>query len=571
MITISLANVSLILGARPIFRNLTWEIQHDQRIGLIGPNGAGKSSLFKLITGEFTPEPGGAVVKAKGVTVGYLPQDPDFDPGLTALAVTLTGNARLAEVEAELTRVEARLADSNVYNDPKALARALETQQKYLEAFDALGGENYEARVRETLRGLGLPKADFDKPIRALSGGQKKLVGLARLLLARPSVLLLDEPDNHLDLAGKEYLERLITGYPGAVVIISHDRYLLDAVVTHIVEIEDGKLTTFAGDYTAYIVDKEERLARAEELYQIQQREIARLEAALKRYAMWTLLNDKFASRKRAMETRLARMERRERPVLERRRMGLELNGWRGSNKVLELAGMKKSFGTGLEPTGRGQTGQGQTGQGQTGQGQTLPLLLQEVNLLIRHGERVGLIGANGAGKSVLLRIIIGQEQPDAGEVKIGPSVKAGYYAQEHETLNREQTPLEAVRHAARITEEGAVGFLRKYLFTYQQVSQKIKELSGGERSRLQLALLVLSGANFLLLDEPTNNLDIASAEVLENALEDFEGTALVISHDRYFLDRTVSRIVELEGGRLTEYIGAYSDYAEKKGVGERG
>ena len=566
MITISLANVSLILGARPIFRNLTWEIQHDQRIGLIGPNGAGKSSLFKLITGEFTPEPGGAVVKAKGVTVGYLPQDPDFDPGLTALAVTLAGNARLAEVEAELTRVEARLADSNVYNDPKALARALETQQKYLEAFDALGGENYEARVRETLRGLGLPKADFDKPIRALSGGQKKLVGLARLLLARPSVLLLDEPDNHLDLAGKEYLERLITGYPGAVVIISHDRYLLDAVVTHIVEIEDGKLTTFAGDYTAYIVDKEERLARAEELYQIQQREIARLEAALKRYAMWTLLNDKFASRKRAMETRLARMERRERPVLERRRMGLELNGWRGSNKVLELAGMKKSFGTGLEPTGRGQTGQGQTGQGQT-----LPLLLQEVNLLIRHGERVGLIGANGAGKSVLLRIIIGQEQPDAGEVKIGPSVKAGYYAQEHETLNREQTPLEAVRHAARITEEGAVGFLRKYLFTYQQVSQKIKELSGGERSRLQLALLVLSGANFLLLDEPTNNLDIASAEVLENALEDFEGTALVISHDRYFLDRTVSRIVELEGGRLTEYIGAYSDYAEKKGVGERG
>jgi len=566
MITISLANVSLILGARPIFRNLTWEIQHDQRIGLIGPNGAGKSSLFKLITGEFTPEPGGAVVKAKGVTVGYLPQDPDFDPGLTALAVTLAGNARLAEVEAELTRVEARLADSNVYNDPKALARALETQQKYLEAFDALGGENYEARVRETLRGLGLPEADFDKPIRALSGGQKKLVGLARLLLARPSVLLLDEPDNHLDLAGKEYLERLITGYPGAVVIISHDRYLLDAVVTHIVEIEDGKLTTFAGDYTAYIVDKEERLARAEELYQIQQREIARLEAALKRYAMWTLLNDKFASRKRAMETRLARMERRERPVLERRRMGLELNGWRGSNKVLELAGMKKSFGTGLEPTGRGQTGQGQTGQGQTGQGQTLPLLLQEVNLLIRHGERVGLIGANGAGKSVLLRIIIGQEQPDAGEVKIGPSVKAGYYAQEHETLNREQTPLEAVRHAARITEEGAVGFLRKYLFTYQQVSQKIKELSGGERSRLQLALLVLSGANFLLLDEPTNNFDIASAEVLENALAEFEGTVLVISHDRYFLDRTVNRIVELEGGRLTEYIGGYSDYAEKAG-----
>ncbi len=577
MISVGLANVSLVLGARPIFRNLTWEIQHDQRIGLIGPNGAGKSSLFKLITGEYTAEPGGAVVKAKGVTVGYLPQDPDFDPETTALAAALAGNARLAEVEAELARVEERLTDPAVYNDPKALMRALEAQQRYLEEFDRLGGANYTSRVRETLRGLGLPESDFDKPIRALSGGQKKLVGLARLILTRPAVLLLDEPDNHLDLAGKAFLEKLIVEYPGAVAIISHDRYLLDAVVTHIAEIEDGKLTTFAGDYTAYIVDKEERLARAEELYQIQQREIRRLEMALKRYAMWTLVSDKFASRKRAMESRLARIEERERPVLERRKMGLQLNGWRGSNKVLEMVGVKKSFGGGREQAGREQDGRGQAereqvergqagrgqGRGQAGRGQASPL--QDVNLLIRHGERVGLIGANGSGKSVLLRIVIGQEQPDAGAVKIGPSVKVGWYAQEHETLNGEQTPLEAVRNAARITEEGAVAFLKRYLFSYQQVSQKIKELSGGERSRLQLALLVLSGANCFLLDEPTNNLDIASAEVLENALEDFEGTVLVISHDRYFLDRTVQRIVELADGRLTEYIGGYSDYVEKK------
>ncbi len=544
MIAISLSNVSLVLGARPIFKNLFWEIQHDQRIGLIGPNGAGKSSLMKLIMGEFTPEPGGAVVKAKGVTIGYLPQDPELDPDLTVLAAAMAGNARFAEVEAELARIEARLSDPNVYGNPKALTRALADQQKSLDEFQTLGGETYPQRVSETLIGLGLAQADFDKPIRALSGGQKKLVGLARLLMAQPAVLLLDEPDNHLDLAGKAYLERLILEYPGAVVIISHDRYLLDAVVTHITELEDGQLFTFAGDYTSYIVDKEERLARQEELYQIQRREIARLEAARKRYAMWVIFNDKFASRLRAMESRLARVEKLEQPVLERRRMDLALNGWRGSNKVLELIGLRKTF-------------------GEAGRLQASPLL--GVDMLVRHGERVGLIGANGTGKSVLLRIIIGQEQPDAGEVKVGPSVKVGYYAQEHETLNYEQTLIDAVRRARLITEQGAVAFLNRYLFSYRQASQKIKDLSGGERSRLQLALLVLSEGNFLLLDEPTNNLDIASAEVLENALTEFEGTVLVISHDRYFLDRTVNRILELEGGRLTEYLGGYSDYAEKR------
>ncbi len=544
MIAIGLSNVSLVLGARPIFKNLLWEIQHDQRIGLIGPNGAGKSSLLKLITGEYTPESGGEVVKAKDVTVGYLPQDPELDPALTVLAAALGGNARLAEVEAELARIEAKLSDLEVYSNPKALTRALEDQQKYLAEFAALDGGTYPARVQATLIGLGLSEADFDQPLGALSGGQKKLVGLARLLMARPAVLLLDEPDNHLDLAGKAYLERLIIEYPGAVVIISHDRYLLDAVVTHITELEDGGLFTFAGDYTSFIVDKEERLARQEELHRIQQREITRLEMAYKRYKLWTQFNDKFASRMRAMQTRLTRIEKIERPVLERRQMDLALNGWRGSNKVLELIGLRKTFG---EAEGR----------------RASPL--RRVDLLVRHGERVGLIGANGAGKSVLLRIIIGQENPDAGEVKIGPSVKVGYYAQEHETLNIEMTLIDTVRRAKPITEQGAVAFLNRYLFSYQQASQKIKELSGGERSRLQLALLVLSEANFLLLDEPTNNLDIASAEVLENALAEFEGTVLVISHDRYFLDRTVSRIVELEGGQLTEYLGGYSDYAEKK------
>jgi len=541
MISINVANATLVLGSHVIFRDLSWEIQHDQKIGLIGPNGAGKSSLFKLIIGEHSPEKGGAVIKAKGVSVGYLPQHPEFEPHKTALTLALDGSPRVAEIENELQRVESKLSDPEVYNNAKTLERVLEAQHKLLEEYESLGGLNYMSRVRELLRGLGLPESDFDKPISALSGGQKKLIGLARLMLARPSVLLLDEPDNHLDMPGKAYLEKLINEYPGAVAIISHDRYILDAIATHIAEIEDGKITTFTGNYTEYIVDKEERLARQEELYQIQQREIGRLEMALKRYKQWVLINDKFASRMHAMEARIERIEKIERPVLERRKMDLELNGWRGSNQVLELENVTKSF--------------------------SHRNVLTNINFLVRHGERVGLIGANGAGKSVLLRLILGKEKPTLGEIKIGPSVKVGYYAQEHETLDFNQTVIDAVRLSGNMSESNAVSFLIRYLFTYQQATQRIGSLSGGERSRLQLALLVLSGANFLLLDEPTNNLDIASAEVLENALNDFNGTVLVISHDRYFLDRTVNRIFALENAQITEYIGGYSDYAAKAGV----
>lgn len=545
MISITVSNATLILGAHTIFHDLNWEIQHDQKIGLIGPNGAGKSSLFRLIIGEHTPEKGGAVIHAKGVTIGYLPQHPEFEPDRTALSLALDGNPRVTEIDNELKRIEKKLGKSEVYNNPKALERTLDAQHKLLEEFESLGGLNYESRVRELLHGLGLPRSDFEKPVSALSGGQKKLIGLAQLLLLRPSVLLLDEPDNHLDMPGKAYLEKLIADYPGAVVIISHDRYILDAIATHIAEIEDGKITTFTGNYTEYIVDKEERLARQEELYQIQQREIGRLEMALKRYKQWVVFNDKFATRIHAMEARIDRIEKIDRPILERRKMDLSLNGWRGSNQVLEFEGVTKEF--------------------------SHRKILRGLSFLIRHGERVGLIGANGTGKSVLLRLILGKEQPTHGEIKIGPSVKVGYYAQEHETLDFNQTVIDAVRLFGNMSEGRAVSLLTRYLFTYQQATQKIGALSGGERSRLQLALLVLSGANFLLLDEPTNNLDIASAEVLENALEEFNGTVLVISHDRYFLDRTVNRIFELKDTVITEYIGGYSDYAERAEINPLG
>jgi ATP-binding cassette, subfamily F, member 3 len=540
MIAISLSNVKLVLGSRTIFNELTWEIQHDRKIGLVGPNGAGKSSLLKIITGEYTPEPGGSIVKAKGVTVGYLPQQPEFPPMETAYALALAGIPRVAEIEAELNRVESKLTEPDVVNDPKALNRTLEVQEKLVSEYGSYGGTGYPARVRDILRSLGLNESDFNKPIGVLSGGQKKLIGLARLLLAKPNILLLDEPDNHLDIPGKVFLERMILDYPGAVVLISHDRTLLDACVAFIAEIEDGRLTTFKGSYTEYIIDKEERLARQEELYQIQHRSVRRMEMALKRYQLWVQVSDKFASRVRSMQTRLSKVENLDRPLLDRRKMGLELNGWRGSNQVLELVKVSKAF----PPR----------------------VLLEQANLLIRHGERVGLIGANGSGKSVLLRMVLGQEQPDSGEIKIGPSVSVGYYAQEHDTLDQNQTVIDTVRLGGNISEARAVSILTRYLFTYQQATQKVRDLSGGEKSRLQLALLMLSGANFLLLDEPTNNLDISSAEVLEDSLSDFVGTVLVISHDRYFLDRTVDRIIELDDAHLSEYIGGYSDYVQKSG-----
>ncbi|HNC90597.1 MAG TPA: ABC-F family ATP-binding cassette domain-containing protein, partial [Anaerolineales bacterium] len=542
MIQLQLSNITLVLGAKRIFENLNWEIQNGQKIGLIGANGAGKSSLFKLIEGEHSPELGGSITRARLITTGYLSQHPELDLTLTAFEAALAGNPRVAEVQADLERVEASLGDAEVYGNERRLQQALELQHKLIEEYHALGGDSYPARVRSMLLGLGLAESELNKSLSILSGGQKKLVGLARLLLVRPDILLLDEPDNHLDLPGKMFLEKLIREYDGTVVLISHDRYLLDAAVTHIAELEDGKLTVFEGDYSSFIADKETRMARQEELFRAQQHEITRMQIAIKRFAIWGKIydNEKFAAKAKTMQKRLDKMDKIEKPVLDRKRMELRLNGWRGSNKVLELAGVSKSFGS--------------------------KQVFANLNETIWHGERVGLIGPNGAGKSVLLRMILGKETPDVGEIKIGPSISIGHYAQEHETLDFNQTVVEAVRYAGEMSESRATAFLLRYLFTYKQVSQKIGELSGGERSRLQLALVVLSGANFLLLDEPTNNLDIASAEVLEQALEDFEGTVLVISHDRYFLDRTVERLLVIEDGQLGGYQGGYSDYLGAKG-----
>ena len=551
MIAVNLDRVTVTYVSIPIFENLSWEIHDDRVVGLIGPNGCGKSTLLKLIAGELASDTG-FTVRKKGLTVGYLHQDPRLEPGRIVWQETLAASAELARVEDELAQVEGQLAAPAVYGDEVALARVLDRQARLLDEFERLGGPTYESRARSTLLHLGFSEADLDLPVDVLSGGQKKLVGLAKLLVTQPDMLLLDEPDNHLDLDGKVFLEQFIQSYKGAVVIVSHDRYLLDQVVDEIVELEDGRLAHYPDcTYSQYAVEKQLRLLRQQQRYEAQQKEIVRIEAAIARFEEWAhrVVNERHARQARSRKKMLERMDKIDKPILERRAMGLELNGWRGSNKVLEVIDLDKVF-----PAANGD-----------GEDAASLTILAGLNLLVWRGERVGLVGPNGAGKTVLFRIILGQEPLDGGEIKIGPSVKVGTYAQEHETLDYNRTLIDTVRLAAPMSENAAVSFLGRFLFTYEQARGLVGNLSGGERSRLQLARLMLSDANFLMLDEPTNNLDIRSAEVLEEALAEFEGTLLLISHDRYFLDRVVDRVVELDDGALTEYIGGYSDYRAVK------
>ena len=532
-------------NAQPVFKDLSWEIHKDRCVGLVGPNGAGKSSLLKLISGELATESGYANLRGK-LSISYLHQEPRLHPSRTVLQETLTASTQVPSLQRALTQVEAELGRPEIYSDAKKLSRKIDEQAALLEQFTAIGGPGYAGQVRATLLNLGFAEHELDLPVSALSGGQKKLVGLAKLLVTRPDLLLLDEPDNHLDMAGKVFLEETIRSYPGGVVIVSHDRYLLDVVADEIAELEDGRLTVYPGNYSEYAAEKEARLFQQQHQFKVQQTEIHRLEQSAKRMLIWgrTHDNEKLIRRAKSMMKRIEKMEKVEKPVTERRAMGLQFSGQRGSNKVLEVIGLRKAF---ASPSG---------GRDE---------VLAGIDLTLWHGERVGLVGPNGAGKSLLFRLLLGSEQPDAGEIKLGPSIRTAYYAQEHETLAGDQPLIDVVRRASKLSEPNAVKLLSKFLFNYQQMRNRVDTLSGGERSRLQLILIMLSDANFLLLDEPTNNLDIRSAEVLEGALEDFEGSVLVISHDRYFLDRVATRIVELEAGKLTDYPGGYIDYQAAK------
>ncbi len=537
-IFLNLDGIGIALAGKQIFKDLSWELQDKQRMGLVGPNGAGKSTLMKIMAEELTVGSGN-IFRKSGLTWGRLEQEPDLPAGRTVMQEAMTAVPQIAGIERDLELLEQKMGQAEIYSDPSALAKVMRKHEKSLVGYEQLDGTRYASKVRETLTALGLDAGQWETLTNHLSGGQKKLIMLAKLLVQEPDLLLLDEPDNHLDLPAKRNLEKIIRGYSGCVVIISHDRYLLDGIATHIAELENGRLTLYQGNYSAYASEREIRRLRQQQLFAAQQKEIAQIEAAIKRFELWASLvvNERHIKQARSRRKMLDKMDKIEK-VSETKRMKLNLAGWRGSKKVIEIVDVTRQFENGR-------------------------VLFQDLNLTLWHGERVGLVGPNGAGKSVFLKQLLDPESATSGEIKIGPSIKIGYYSQEQETLDNNRDLISEIRQTAPVSRETAVAFLLRFLFTYDQMQQPIGKLSGGERSRLQLAKLVLQKPNLLLLDEPTNNLDIPAIEVLEQTLDEFVGTVLVISHDRYFLDKVVDNIVELQDGQLTGFLGGYTDYLD--------
>jgi ATP-binding cassette, subfamily F, member 3 len=534
--------VSKTFGARTILRGLDFEVDDRARVGVIGPNGGGKSTMLRLLAGVEHADAGN-IARRRELVTAFLPQQVAPEQR-TPRQIVRGSKPEIARIERELSDCAARLGEPDVIADLDLMSRVLRRQERLLDELDRAGGHVFEGRIETLLLELGLRPEQFDETSAVLSGGQRKLVALAGCLAQDPDVLLLDEPETHLDAERRSDLERLVRRFEGAVVMVSHDRYLLDETVTTIAELDAGAVTLWPGNYSAYAVSRELALQRQEHQYQTQQKEIARLEEMIRRFKQWFNQgdNERFIVAARVKQRQIDTMDRVDRPVLERRKMGLRLRSERrGGQRIVELRHVDAAY-------------------------DDEPILL-DVSLTVMRGERVGIIGANGSGKSVLTRLITGELEPASGERWIGPSIELGTLAQEHHPALGAATPIEAVRLQRPCTEGEAVHALMRFLFTYEQVRQPVEKLSGGERTRLELLLLMRGGANCLVLDEPTNHLDIDSVEALEGALEGYDGTAVFVSHDRYFLDRISDRILEVRDGRVYSSEGGYSAwYARRKG-----
>jgi ATP-binding cassette, subfamily F, member 3 len=537
-VALQLNEVVKSFGGRRILDGASLEVRDGARVGLIGPNGAGKSTLLRMLAGQETPD-AGTVTLRRGAVVAFLPQLVTGDERTVREWIVGARPEHAARGE-ELEDVERRLADPALADDLRRMGRLLERQSALVAE---LAAEDVEGEGLRILRDLGLPDAMLDRQTRRLSGGQAKLVALATCLVRRPDVLLLDEPEAHLDVSRRTRLEELLRALPGAVLMVSHDRYLLDETVTAIAELDNGRIRLWPGTYSAYAVARELELVRRQQQFVTQQKEITRLEDAIRRFKdLAHRTEDKrYIIRARNKQRQIDRMDKVDRPVLERRRMGLALrSAMRGGERVVELRDVE------FDP------------------------VLTGVDLTIMRGERVGVIGPNGAGKTVLVRLLAAELDPTLGERWAGPTIVFDHLTQTAAELPGDRTALDVVRDAQPMTEETAVRHLMAFLFDYEQVRRPIASMSGGERTRLRCLLLMLGGANCLLLDEPTNHLDIESVEVLEHALEAFDGTVIAVSHDRYFLDRIADRIVEVRDLEVRSYEGGYSDWSVRA-VRERG
>ena len=530
-------------GARRVLDQLDLEVADDARIGVVGANGSGKSTLLRILAGLEEPD-SDLPVRRRDMTASYLPQLVGAD-ARTPLQIVTAARPELAQIEADLDRAAAELADPEVFGDMSRMARVLRRQERLLGEFEEQGGHAFEGRVRAQLEALGIGEDESGRPTTELSGGKRKLTALAACLVADPDLLLLDEPETHLDAVRRSRLEHVIRSYQGAVVMVSHDRYMLDETVTSIAELDGGTIRMWPGNYSSYVTERELALIRQQEQWKAKQKEIDRLNDAIRRYKQWRVVSEdpRLTTRIKNAERRIEKLDSAvERPVLERRKIGLQLrSGERGGKRVVDLRDVTAAF------------------------GDDDPVLV-DVDLTIFRGERLAVIGPNGAGKSVLLSLITGALEPVMGERWVGPSIRIGVLAQEHAPAARGDTPVDVIRRQRPCPEEQAVTALMRFLFTYEQVRQPISSLSGGERTRLELLLLMQSGANFLVLDEPTNHLDIDSVEMLEDAIERYDGTVVFSSHDRYFLDRIADRTLEIRHGTARAYEGGYSSWYARTG-----
>ncbi|HVU67772.1 MAG TPA: ABC-F family ATP-binding cassette domain-containing protein [Ktedonobacteraceae bacterium] len=541
MPVLSVSQLGKSFGAERIFANVSFKIDEHDRIGLVGPNGAGKSTLLNILAGLEEAEEG-TLARARSVRVGYLTQHVDFQPENTLREEMLTVFAHVRAWERELGELATRLATPEAQADQRLHEQLLARYADLQHQLEHGGGYTYENKVEQVLDGLGFTREQQAAPVMFLSGGQRTRASLGKLLLQEPDLLLMDEPTNHLDLEALEWLETYLNSWPGAMVIVAHDRYFLDKVVSRTIELAFGRIEEYPGNYSTYLKLREERMERRLREYEAQQAHIAHTEEFIRRY--------KAGQRSREARGRqklLDRLERVERPQ-DFAEMHFEFSSVIDSGQTV-LATQKLVAGYAAREPGEEAT-----------------LLTRVADLELLRGDRVGLLGPNGAGKTTLLRTIIGEIPPLGGSVSLGHNVRIGYYSQTHAGLNFERTVIDEIRNISPLSEEGARSFLGRFLFSGDDVFKLIGSLSGGERSRVALAKLTLQGSNFLILDEPTNHLDLQSRQFLEEVLGDFEGTLLFVSHDRYFVDSLATKVWVIEdSGVLIPYQGNYTEYRTRK------
>ena len=526
-------------GDHLIVRDGSFHVEDREKAALVGVNGAGKSTIFKMIVGEL-PLDEGDVILTKGKTLGYLAQHQNLDTTNTIYEELKTAKSDIIALEAQIRAIELELKSLS----GEELTNRLNTYNRLMSEFESKNGYAYESEITGVLKGLGFTEEEFSKPTDTLSGGQKTRVSLGKLLLTKPDILLLDEPTNHLDLNSISWLETYLLNYPGAVLIVSHDRFFLNRVVTKVIEIENGSVRMYTGNYKDYAQKKQMiRDAQLKE-YLNQQREIKHQEAVIEKLKSFN--REKSIKRAESREKQLAKIDVLEKPQEEKSEMHMTLTpSIISGNDVLRVEGLSKAYEN--------------------------KKLFQDISFEIKRGERVALIGQNGTGKTTILKILNEKVNADAGSFTLGTNVKIGYYDQEQQVLHMEKTLMEEIADDyPKLTQTRIRNILAAFLFTEDDVFKRVSDLSGGERGRLSLAKLMLSEANFLILDEPTNHLDIASKEILESALNRYEGTVLFVSHDRYFINRTATRILNLTEQSIVNYIGNYDYYLEKKEINER-